>query len=363
MRVFPKVFCRWLFLIPALLSCKPDYQESQIAKDQSLFFQDFAPTTISQITITSPYQTLNFHRQPDQSWTIAERDHYPADNLAIADLLSTFSTVKVLDQTEVAAKNLPRLGLAPPNPPTDDLATVQGTHVAFKSDTTSHSALIGHLKTSNSEASTMFGAHYDGQRLALLPSNPNRALSINHALKELTTNVAYWIDSRFFAASPVRTISLIENDTCNWTLTRTEPNATFRTKEENEPLPQLTEFVDYLFSTFRVHDVLPKDRSFEGTTKQHYNIETFSGLSYKILIGNLTPVSAEEKAYRQSVTGFLRPANITSLRKIQIRSHNATNYQSSKQLPLLDTSYLVQLPQLNQLLLTKRELLLYETRL
>ena len=358
-----RIFSFFILLLAISSSCKPSYQESSAPEEHLYLFKDLNPSEVTQITITSPYQILNFHLQPDHSWTIAERDDYPADNLAIADLLSSFAEIKILDRLPVSQENLPRLGLAPPTPPSDEINTTEGTRITLKSPTQTYSALIGHLKTSQSEASTMFGAHYDGQRLALLDQDPNHALSINHALKELTTNVAYWIDSRFFTASSVKTLSLIKEDIPSWTLQRSEPEDRFTLAGEKDTLPNLTEFIDYLFFTFRIHDVLPSSESLAKPVAHSYRIETFSGLNFEILIGPLIAVSAEEQAYRDSITGFLRPANITSLRTIQVTSNNAAPHLSKNKLPRLDTPYLVQLPQLNQLILTRPELLLFETRL
>ncbi|MBB5353353.1 hypothetical protein HNR46_003609 [Haloferula luteola] len=303
-----QVLILWILaavLVVSLVAVKSAHKESfesATARDRGdTLLESFPAENVAKILITRGEEKVTLEKK-DGTWSVAERDAYPANTTNINDLLRTLAEVKVTQGIEADPSFAPRFGM---DPQADD-DEEKGTDLLLSDASGKEVAHLTFGKTleAASDPSNPFGGGSSG-RFVLNHADESGVYVTSEVFPTITVMVERWLDDSFLKIEKIRSVEVSkpgEENVTAWKVSRDAENANFSLigKQENDQLDE-TAFnpLKNLFSYARFEDVLPANKaesSWHKDQRQTAVIETFEGLTYHITFGPLIEEPQETEA-------------------------------------------------------------------
>ena len=281
-------------------STQSDDFDSATARDRGeTLLDEFPADKVAEMKISQGEDQVTL-RQKDGSWTVVERDDYPANVGNVNDLLRTVAEVKVTQGIEADPSFAPRFGMDPEADEKED----QGTDL-FLSDASgnelAHLTFGKELESASNPMSPFGGGGATG-RFVMNHADTSGVYVTSEIFPTLTVMVERWLDDSFLKVERIQSIAVSEpgkeNETA-WKVSREDENGSFTLegKKSNEELDSTAlDPMKNLFSYARFEDVIPAEEAAKQWIKdkrQTAVIETFEGMTYHITFG---PIAAPEAA-------------------------------------------------------------------
>ena len=250
------------------------------------FLPDFPAKKAATIYIKGVDQEVTLTRK-DGTWTVGERDNFPANIRNINDLLRTLAEIKVTQGIEAGPSFAPRFGM---DGDSSDPET-HGLTATFKDSSGKELATVSFGKNLDVNSSSPFGGGSTG-RFVRNHADDSGFYAVSELFGILSADPKDWLADDFFKVERIQTISLSKpgSDENEWTLTRDDENAEFIFTEAFPGVKIDTAAVTplkSLFSFARFDDVVPASEIERRSTPdqlQKVKITTFEGLAYDITL-------------------------------------------------------------------------------
>ena len=257
---------------------------------------DFPAEKTSTIEITGAEASVTL-TQKDGTWTVAERDGFPANTRNINDLLRTLSELKVTQGIEAGPSFAPRFGM---DEKSSDPAE-QGISATFRDGSGKELAEISFGKNLESTSASPFGGGATG-RYVRNHADESGFYAVSEVFGILSADPKSWLAEDFIKVERIKSISLTKpgSDENEWELTRTDENADFAFTEAFPGVkidPAAVNPLKSLFSYARFDDVVPAAEVEKKATPgklQKAVITTFEGFTYTITLQPAKPSAAKE---------------------------------------------------------------------
>lgn len=291
--------------------------ESANATDRSpgeTFLPDFPAGKASTIHIESVDQEVTLE-QKDGTWTVKDRDNFPANVRNINDLLRTLSEIKVTQGIEAGLSFAPRFGM-------DGNSSDPETHgltATIKDSSAKELATVSFGKNLDVNSSSPFGGGSTG-RFVRNHADESGFYAVSELFGILSADPKDWLADNFFKVERIQTITLSKpgSDDNEWTLTREDENADFNFTEAFPGVridPAAVTPLKSLFSYARFDDVVPASEVEKRSTPdqlQKVKITTFEGLVYDITLQPAKSLETPEEGEQPpSEETFLMTVDIT----------------------------------------------------
>lgn len=253
-------------------------------------FDSFPAAEVTSVTVQSATGSVTLVKK-DATWTVIERDGYPANNTYVNDLIRTLGELKVTVAMEAGPSFAPRFGM-------DESATKEqdrGLTASFKDASGKELAKVSLGKNIESGAapSPMGGSNAVG-RYIRNHADESGFYAISEMFPAVTADAKAWLNSTFINPEKIQSITLSQIDKTDaaWTLTRDAEEAEFKLQGAtgSESLDTaVTGPLKTLFSYARFEDVVPTAKVAERAAaegKRTATIVTFEGFTYTL---TLTP--------------------------------------------------------------------------
>lgn len=274
---------------------------------------DFPEETVDSIRIESAGESTLL-KKSDGTWTVENRDGYPARTAAVNSLLRTINELKVSQSIEAGTSFAPRFGIDPEA----SGAARKGTFLSFETvagETVARLAL-GNEITPEASLADQFGAIGAG-RYVMNPADESGFYAVKETFPALVATPSGWLDQGFLQISGIQSIAITEpgKPDLAWKLFRPDAAASFALEgaaEEESLDPTATNPLKDLFSFARFQDIVPlAEIATRGDAAQtrHLTIETFDGFAYAI---TLVPEISQDPAAADPADGFLMSFEVTA---------------------------------------------------
>lgn len=290
-----------VFLVKMITSAS-DKDATQRAPGQTLLAVFPAEkTALIEITGAEQAATLEFK---DGSWTVSERDGFPADSRNVNDLLRTLAELKVTQGIEAGPSFAPRFGMDENSSNPEE----RGIVAIFKDVGGKELAKVSFGKNLDSAASASpFGGGATG-RFVRNHADESGFYAVSEVFGILSADPKSWLSGEFIKVEKIKGISLTKagSDEIEWELTRADENADFAFTEAFPGVKTdaaATAPLKSLFSFSRFDDVLPAaDLEKKATPEklQKATITTVEGFTYVITLQPVKSAEAEEGAEAMS---------------------------------------------------------------
>ena len=292
-----QVFILWLVAIAlggAIASLKLSRKsattdETARAPGQTLF-ADFPATAVAAIEIKGESAPLNLVKK-GQTWTVVERDGFPASVSSVNALLRSFVDLKVTQGVKAGPSFLPRFGLD------ESAATLdkRGYTLTFKDQEGKELAKVSIDQRQSDDDNPMGGM--TTSRFVRNHADTSGVYRVSEGFYQVTDDAKRWMDTEFVKVERPRvvTVTAPDADAVAWKVVRDSEDASFTldgAAAGETTDTTATDALKTLFSFTRVDDVIPASKVAERvqeTGKRTVTIETFDGLTY---IVTLTPLKA-----------------------------------------------------------------------
>lgn len=239
--------------------------------------------------------------EKEGSWTVSQRDGYPANTRNINDLLRTLSELKVTQGIEAGPSLAPHFGMDE----NSSEAAGHGITAVFKDGSGKEIATLSFGKNLDSAASqSPYGGGSTG-RYVRNHADDSGFYAVSELFGTLSADPKSWLSDEFLKVEKIKTISLTKpgSDENEWTLTREAEDGDFAFTDAFPGVktdPAVTGQLKSLFSFARFEDIVAAS----GIEKlaipdklQKAVITTFEGLEYTVGIQPAKPgEGAEESA-------------------------------------------------------------------
>lgn len=209
-----------------------DRRSANLALGKKLL-PDFPVNSVAQIRIQHGTNEVNLVKKPDDIWRVTERSGYPANYPEISGFLLKARDLKVVQNEQVGASQLPRLSLTTTGEGTNTATVVEMKDSAGKEIST---LLLGkkHMRKSNrpSPMGDMGDEGWpDGRYVKLASENSNVAL-ISEPLNNIEPKPEQWISKDFFKLEKVKSVSVtFPSGTNSWKLEKESENGDWKLAE------------------------------------------------------------------------------------------------------------------------------------
>lgn len=280
----------------------PSKSATHRAPGQTLF-ESFPGSDVTTVEIQGAAESVTLTKK-DGTWTIVERDDYPANASSVNEFMRTLSELKVTRGMEAGPSFAPRFGMdeSSSNP------AERGLSATFKDASGKPLAKVSLGKNieSGADPGPMGGATSVG-RYIRNHADESGFYAISEMFPAVSTEPARWLADDFISPEKIKAISLSQKDKSDtaWKLTRETEEAEFKL-EGAAPTEVLdttaTSPLKSLFSYARFDDVVPAAKITERSAaegKRNAMIETFEGFTYSLTI---TPEKGADDKLLMTVT-------------------------------------------------------------
>lgn len=265
-------------------------------------FADFPAEDVNALEIIGVDQSVNLVEK-DGTWTVSERDNFPANVRNINDLIRTVSELKVTQGIEAGLSFAPRFGM---DENSSDPAE-HGLTVIFKNSSGEEIATVSFGKNLDAASSSPFGGGSVG-RFVRNHADDSGFYAVSEVFGILSPDPKNWLADNFFKVEKIKTIALSKpaSDENEWTLTRDDENADFGFTEAFPGVkidPAAVAPLKSLFSFARFEDVVPASEVEKRSTPeklQTAKLTTFEGLTYDITLQPAKPTKPAEEVDQPS---------------------------------------------------------------
>ncbi len=274
--------------------------------------EDFPAEKVSSIEISDADSTVTLIEK-DGTWTVSERDAFPANTRNINDLLRTLADLKVTQGIEAGKSFAPRFGM---DEKSSDSAE-RGITAVFKDSSDKAVATLSFGKNLDAASSqSAFGGGATG-RYVRNHSDESGFYAVSEVFGILSADPKSWLDDEFIKVEKIKTVSLSKPGTTDeeWTLTRENETGDFAfveafpgVKVDQDVAGQLKS----LFSYARFDDVVPASEVEKRETPdmlQTATITTFEGLEYTVRI---QPAKQEDGAEETAAKTYLMTVAVSA---------------------------------------------------
>jgi len=245
--------------------------------------KDLQAANVTTISIRQPGAALTIARK-GESWTIAERDGFPADYDKVRDFVLKTIALKIGQNEPIGEKDRARLQL-----------DASGTQVEFQGADGKPLARLTlgrkHFKTETENPDKAIG---DG-RYVMLPADEKRVYVVSDPLAQASTSSSDWISKAGFEVDKVKTLELREPEGAvsgsSWRIERAGDSADWKLAglRGDEKL-EITKAnaAGYTFARLELADVAPRSVKPEDSGLARPAVvtaTTFDGLSYVLKLG------------------------------------------------------------------------------
>lgn len=318
---------------------------------------------IHTLTVVNRYGRLTLHKR-NQSWYIEEKEDYQADTVRMNEILSTLSELSIEQKTIVAQDRWDQMGVSDP---TATESGTSGCKIELHGEGGYHRSLIvGDLQASGSEAALMFGNEFDG-RSFLRRSESDEVYLVSQSLSFFNTIPSHWMLNILSNPHAYRRILYVKDGELQWTLERASRSEAYQLLDSNHGrnmyLPKLTVSIDYAFSSMFIRDVLPTGFAANtvGIAPEHYfELEALDGFTQRIYLGGKVKAPEQEQQNPEGQTGVFRKVRSDIYRYAMLDWEMERNSPPNDEPPYLGRTYLIDSPQMDDLMLSYQEMLVYE---
>ena len=232
----------------------------------------------------------------DDLWRVQERGSYPANYTQIVNFLLKLADLKVAQSEEVDPSQLPGLQLLEPTKGSTNSKAASVIELMDKNGKVMQALLLG-IKHTRKMASPYGGGEqeYPDGRYILVRGDSKNVLLISDPLGTSDPKPDQWVKKDFFKVEKIKSVSFVStNATNSWALVSTNETGplTLANAATNEVIDagKISSISSTLGnpSFVDIATVVTPDKT--GLDKpQTLNIETSTGFSYAIKIGNKTP--------------------------------------------------------------------------
>ncbi len=283
---------------------------------------DIDGNSITSITLTSPAETVNLV-QKGQTWTVTERDGYPAQNKPIFSGLRQLANLTVVQAVETSPDQWGRFGLDPAQWPTpaEGSATEKGSPFRLTLKNSSGD-VAGELIIGN--ATSIGGAGSVGGRFVRRTGDDSGVYIVDDPFSVWSFYPGYWIDPGLIRlASPMRIEFSAPNEpqVRPWVLQRNSLQDILRLKDKKvtERLnPDAIAPLGSLFQPLTVREVFSETQTqkvYDRSKERIIVIDTSHGVRMTLRI---------------APTGEIRPGRDPDLYLMKVAFEKSPLYNSDK---------------------------------
>ncbi len=271
---------------------------------QLLLGKDFPVNDVTHIVIQGPTNTMNLVKKAD-TWRVQERGDYPANFGQISEFLLKAAGLKVVQNQDIGASQLARMGLAAPG---------QGSNAATlldlrgKDDKSLKAVLLGKKHSRKTPGEPMGGPGDEGMadgRYVMTGADKSHVLLVGDPLNNAEPKPETWLSKDFFKIEKPKSISVTfpAAPTNSWKLTRDSEAAEWKladAKKDEKLDSGKAGGVESPFASPSFNDIVypagkPEDHGLDKPTV--VTVETFDGFTYTVKVGKKT-----EEAYPITLT-------------------------------------------------------------
>ena len=254
--------------------------------------KDLKASEVAAIRIRDAKQEMNLVRGGDNSWTVVERDGFPADFTRVSELVLKAIELKIGQSEPIGEKDRVRLQLIEPVAGKEALEGA-GTLLEFKSaDGKPLARLVIGKKYFKAEPAVPDRAIGDG-RFVQLPGTDKTVYIVADPLVQATTRSADWVLRKGIAADKIMSLEVRAADGAQWAIERSGDNAEWKLigAGAGEKLEVTrANAAAYGLSSLDLADVAPKSLKPEDAglaSPATITAKTFDGLTYTLKVGKL----------------------------------------------------------------------------
>lgn len=259
------------------------------------------PSAIASVLVATPDGTVTVKRGENDTWSVAERDGYPADARRLSELVRGVLDLQILQVQKAGPSQYPRLQLADPASTDAQLTKDQkGTVVRLLDAQGGALAEVVFGKAPQSEGSDpmamMMGGGVGG-KFARVAGEENAIYLLKETPYQATGNPADWVDKKFHQPGPFRKFTITGGEGfAPWEASRDKADGTFVLKDApagKQLLASTNSALASFLSYAQPADVLTKAEvdALDRKASRNVKAETFDGLVYEF---TLTPLPAKE---------------------------------------------------------------------
>uniref|UniRef100_UPI0018679218 DUF4340 domain-containing protein n=1 Tax=Luteolibacter marinus TaxID=2776705 RepID=UPI0018679218 len=272
--------------------------ESNTKRDRGqTLIADLPAGDVAKIQVTSGEDSATLVRK-DGSWSVENRDGYPASVTQVNEFLRGLAEVKVTQGIETEPSFAPRFGM---DPDAKD-AVDRGIDVVLSNDAGTELAHVSFGKNleSGGDPMSMMGGGASG-RFIRNHADESGIYVVSELFPSLSPEPKRWLKDDFIKIEKIKSITVSPEAKAGdvaWKVTRDDESAEFTlegAKDGETVSTSATSPLKSLFSYARFEDVVPEDQVDElGNLlkKRTVVIETFEGFTYTI---GITPVYPDKE--------------------------------------------------------------------
>jgi hypothetical protein len=263
---------------------------------------DFPMNDVAHIQIKQGTNDLNLAKK-DETWSVRERNDYPANYPQIHDLLIKLGDLKIVQSEPVGQSQLARLNLVP------GTATNSALVVDFKdkNDKAIRSLLLGkkHMRKSNRPNPMMGdmddeeGGGYPDGRFVKVGTDAKDVILISDALATVDPKADQWLNKDFFKVEKIRSVAVnFPVATNSWKISRETETGEWKLADA-KPTEQLDNSkasgVGNSLASPSFNDVsLAKPEELGLDKPTTVTLDTFDNFTYTLKVGQKTPGKDEK---------------------------------------------------------------------
>lgn len=262
-----------------------DQATTNRAPGQTLL-ENFPIEEISTIQIAGADSSVTLTKNED-SWTVAERDNYPANFSNIKELLFSLKDLEVTQGIEAGSSIAPRFGMDEDSPDPE----TRGLIATFKKASGEELAGITFGKSLEAATSSQYGGGITG-RYVRNHADDSGFYAVSEPFGILSSAPKDWLKDTLIQIEKIQSISLTlpGSEKIDWEITRPEETTEF-TFSEAYPGVKLDKTaanpLASVFSALRIDDLIPASDLEEIATPeklQTAKVTTFEGFTYTITL-------------------------------------------------------------------------------
>ncbi|WOO42577.1 DUF4340 domain-containing protein [Rubellicoccus peritrichatus] len=362
-QVFTVLFLSLLAAVAYYIFQERQFVSQEVREDEKLVFPNLRAGEIHTMVVSNRFGTLTFKKQGDD-WAIVEKENYLADPVLLNETLSALTNLKIAQKTLVDESQWAQIGVQDPG---EAGAIGVGCRVdLYGADGYERGIIIGSLQASDSEASRMFGAEFDGRNF-IREKDSNQIYLVGQSLSFFNTIPSNWLMNILSNPYAYKSITYVDEGERVWSLvrgSRAEPYLLYGESDDvGTPLPNLTQTVDYAFASMFIKDVFPADferNSVDISGDRYFELEALDGFAQRIYIGGKTRMSEQERLSGDGASGVMRKVRTGTYRYAFIEWLSDRIKPSPNEPPYSGRTYLVHGPKMNDLMINHDEMLVFE---
>lgn len=286
-------------------------------------FESFPAAEVANIDIQGAGDHAVTLIKKDNSWVVAQRGDYPANNTYVNDFLRTMGDLKITQGLEAGPSFAPRFGM-------DEASTIPTEHgiiITFKNAAGNQVAKVALGKTIENEASHSQMGMGGGSvgRYVRNYADESGFYAVNEMFPAISAEPKRWLSDGFISPENIKTVTVTKpgKEEVEWKVSRDSETAEFHL--ENAAPGEVLDSAEStalksLFSYARFDDIVPADkvaeRKLSEDSTRTASIQTVEGFVYVIGLTPAKPVAKKDSENHESEPpasdNFLMTVNVSA---------------------------------------------------